>query len=483
MISNLFKKIHTRWHCEGGYKQLLSVAIPLIMSTGIISIQHCIDRVFLTWHSPEAIAAVMPAGVLCFTVMAFFIGTASYCGTFVSQYYGAGRPERIGPSIWQAVYVSIIGGAFLAGLAPFARIFFDLVGHEPSIRELEISYFQITALGSAPAIAGSALSAFYSGRGKTWPIMWISVLSTGVNILLDYVMIFGKWGFPAMGVRGAAIATVIASAAAVTAYLIIMGRKKYDQEFQTLSGWRFDKPLFMRLMKFGMPSGFQFFVDVAGFAFFILLMGRLGTNALAATNIAFNINTLAFMPMMGLGIAVSVLVGQYLGKDRSDLAERSVYSAFHFALVYMVGIASLFVFAPNMFLSIYAAKADAANFAAIRDTVTVLLRFLAVYTCFDSGAIIFSFAIKGAGDTKFVLYVLIASSLGIMVVPSYVVLVILERGIYAGWCVVSAFIITLAITFTLRFLGGKWKSMRVIEEVVPVIPMTLPENPATEFDV
>jgi len=175
-------------------------------------------------------------------------------------------------------------------------------------------------------------------------------------------MIFGNWGFPELGIKGAAIATVISASFSLLAYLVLLSRRAYDQRYHTLRGWRFKSFLFVRLMRFGLPSGVQFFLDVAGFTVFLLLVGRLGTNALAATNIAFNINSLAFMPMIGFGIAVSVLVGQHLGKDHPDLAVKSAYSGFHLTFLYMGTVAALYVLVPDLFLRPFAAQADVERF-------------------------------------------------------------------------------------------------------------------------
>ncbi|MCK4297145.1 MAG: MATE family efflux transporter, partial [Candidatus Marinimicrobia bacterium] len=102
-----------RWYRKGGFKDLLKIAIPLILSTGAWSIQHFVDRMFLTWYSPEAIAAAMPSGMLNFTIMSLFIGTASYVNTFVAQYYGSKKYKNVGPIVWQGIYIAIIGGLTL----------------------------------------------------------------------------------------------------------------------------------------------------------------------------------------------------------------------------------------------------------------------------------------------------------------------------------------------------------------------------------
>ncbi len=463
---------------DGSYRQVLTMAIPLILSTSSWSIQHFVDRMFLTWFSQDAVAASMPAGLLNFTIMSLFLGTASYTSTFVAQYFGAGRKERVGPVVWQGMYVSLIGGVAMALMIPLVRPIFQWVGHDLKIVDCEVTYFQILCLGAAPGIAASALSGFFSGLGRTWTVMWVSLLSTLVNIVSDYLLIFGSLGFPRLGLAGAAIATVLSGLVNMFVLLILFSRAHCDREYHTVRGWRFEKELFRRLIRFGFPSGVQMFLDVAGFTIFILLVGKLGAEPLAATTIAFNINTLAFMPMIGLGIAVSVLVGQYLGQNRPEWAEKSVYSGFHISTLYMGVIACLYVFVPDLFISPFGARA--VQFEQFRPLIVTMLKFVAVYCLFDSMNIIFASALKGAGDTRYVMFMIVGVSIAVLVGPSYVALEYLKGGIMTAWFIVSAYVIILGFSFLFRFLGGKWKSMRVIEEPALHIPPVLPESPAPE---
>ena len=481
MSRRYLSRIKDRWSSEGGLREVLILAFPLILSTGSWAVQQFVDRMFLTWYSADAIAAATPSGILNFAVMSLFIGTASYVGTFVAQYYGAGRPERIGPALWQGLYVAILGGAVIMAVIPLAPAVFDFIGHDVAVRENEVIYFQYLCAGAVWVIASAALSSFFSGIGRTRIVMWVNLEMTAINIVLDYILIFGYLGFPEMGIKGAAIATVIAGFYNFIAYILIIVRPSYNRRFQTLKGWRFDRELFARLLRFGLPSGVQFFLDMAGFTIFIMILGRLGTVSLAATNIAFNINTIAFMPMIGCGIAVSVLVGEYLGKNRPDLAWKSTYSAFFMTFAYMAAISALYVGTPWLFIEPFAARADSGIFDQIRVLTTVLLRFVALYSLFDTMSIIFASALKGAGDTRFVMYVIVAVSLFVLVIPSYIGIVYLGYGLYLGWTFAALYVSLLGVSFYLRFLGGKWKGMRVIEEHPPSICAERPDCPAAEM--
>jgi MATE family multidrug resistance protein len=410
----------------------------------------------------------MPAGMVNFTMVSIFMGTAGYVNTFVAQYYGAKRFHRIGPALWQGVYMSLIGGLVILGAIPFAEPIFRLVGHSPQIQQHEVEYFRILCLGGFFYIASYALSGFFSGRGKTWPVMWVNTLTTVVNLVLDYALIFGRWGFPEMGIIGAGMATVAAGAFSFFLFLAILAGGNTNRKYHTIKGWRSDRELFVRLLRFGFPSGVQFFLEIAGFTGFVLVVGRLGTTSLAATNIAFNINTLAFMPMIGFGIAISVLVGQYLGADQPRLAQSATYSGFHLTLAYMLAIGAAYVLVPDIFVAPFAHQADPQSFGEIYRYSVVLLRFVAVYCIFDAMNIIFCSAIKGAGDTRYVMVVTTLYSVFVLILPVYILIEFLKTGLMFAWVLATAYITALGVTFYVRFLGGKWKDMRVIEAEVTV---------------
>ncbi|MEN6474620.1 MAG: MATE family efflux transporter [Syntrophaceae bacterium] len=470
-----------RWRSQGGYREFFVLAFPLILSTASWSIQNFVERMFLTWYSAETIAAATPAGILNFTLMSLFIGTASYVGTFVAQYHGAGAQRRIGPAVWQGIYVSLLGAVLIMACIPLASPVFTFIGHDEIVRRYEIEYFQILCLAAFPVIASSALAGFFSGLGRPWPVMWINTLTTVVSLFTGYAMIFGHWGAPELGIRGAAIAMIISGTFSFVCYLVLILRNSEAKEYDTRAGWAFDRALFTRILRFGFPSGLQFCLDMAGFTIFVLLIGRLGTAALAATNIAFNINTLAFMPMLGSGVAVSVLVGQYLGKNRPDLARKSTYTGLKVTVVYMGIIAALYVLIPHVFVDAFTLRSQTTEMATIATLTVVLLRFVALYSLFDGLSIIIASALKGAGDTRFVMLVNVALS-ALMVIPTYIIVIHLKGGIIPCWSIATGYIVGMGIIFLARFKGGAWQNMRVIEPHVAALPPGCAECPDARIE-
>ena len=478
MLAKIRAHINWRWNCEGGYKEFFLIAFPLILSTSSWSIEHFIDRMFLTWYSPQSVAASMPAGMLNFTLMSLFLGTVGYVDTFVAQYYGAKMDKNIGPAVWQGVYLSLIGSLVLLLTIPFAGNIFSFFRHTKEVAGLETSYYRILCLGAFPAIASSAMAGFYAGRGQTLIVMWVNITSTVITILFDYILIFGRWGFPELGIKGAAIANVISGIAMFVIYLAAISKTANITKYDTLK-FKPNAILLKRILKFGFPNGIQFFLDLTGFTVFIMIVGKLGTDNLAATNIAFNINTIAFMPMIGCGIAVSVLVGQYLGKDKPDSAARSAYSGFHLTIFYMFSIAFLYFFFPMIFIYPFARGSSHAEIEHMIPVITHLLKFVAIYSIFDTMNMVFASAIKGAGDTKFVMYTLFFLSVFFLIIPSYFAVYVFNKGLYYAWAIASLYFSLLGFVFYFRFLQGKWKSMRVIECAdISCIHTDHPEVPA-----
>jgi MATE family multidrug resistance protein len=461
MLYFLTKKIKERYTSEGGYGEFLYLAIPLILTTSSWSIQHFVDRMFLSWYSPSAVASAMSAGSLNFTFLSFFIGIVTYTSTFVAQYYGASLYKRIGEIVWQGIYLSIIGSLIIMSLIFFSDNVFNAIGHVDEIKKNEMIYFNILCSGALPMLLSSCLSSFYSGIGKTWTIMWVNLVVTCVNIIFDYLLIFGKLFFPEFGIAGAAIATVFASIVNLVIYICMIFRRKNEQ--YNIRSVRFNKILFFRLINYGFPAGLQFFLDMAGFSLFLLFIGKIGVIELAATSIAFNVSTLVFMPMIGSGIAVSIMVGQYLGSNRSLYAERSVYSGFTIALIYMSTVSFCYFFFPEIFINPFIKSELIGDYKTIKGLAMILLKFVAVYSIFDTFNIMFSAALKGAGDTKFIMLIIAILSIVILILPSYVVVYYLHGNIFVLWLIFSIYIALLGLSFFIRFFVGKWKSMRVIE--------------------
>jgi MATE family, multidrug efflux pump len=443
--------------------EVLAIAYPLILSQMSFTVQVFVDRLFLTWYSAEAMAGAVTGLFATWSLVGLGIGTGEYLTTFVAQYYGARRFRRIGPAVWQGIYFSLMAGALMAALSPFAGAFFAHTGHAPALRAYETSYSRLLLLGSAPIVLMATLASFFAGRGRTLPILVVNVAATAVNAGLDYLWIFGHGGFPRWGVAGAALSTITSQVFGCACYLALILRSEHRRQFATLEGWRLEPALLWRLLRYGVPAGLQFALEIMAFAVFMVIVGRLGTAPLAASGIAFNLNMIVFMPLLGIGLAVSSLVGRYLGAEQPEAAERAARSAFRGGLVYLGLCSALYLLAPGLLLAPYAAGADPASFGEVERIAVVLLRFVAVYSLFDMMSVIFAAALKGAGDTTYPLVATLLLSWGMMVIPAYILCAHLGAGVYVAWTTASVYCFTVGVSMYRRFRRGRWKSLRVIE--------------------
>ncbi|MCK4850795.1 MAG: MATE family efflux transporter [Phycisphaerae bacterium] len=466
-------------HLDGGYRHVLRLAWPMILSTSSVSIMHFTDRMFVAWYSQDSLAASLPAGITSFLALSFFLGATGYVSTFVAQYCGAGREHRIGPAVWQGIYFGLAAMVLMWSLYPLAEPIMNLGDHAPAVRILEVKYFRILVLGGGFVVLQAALSGFYTGRGKMYTIMAVSFAVNTVNIALNYCWIFGHFGFPAWGLVGAGWATVISQALSVLILSILFFSPANRRRFGTASHIGLDKDLFVRLLRYGVPNGLHFFVGVSAFTFFVFLVGRKGPTELATTNAVFTINHLAFMPMMGFAIATSTLVGQFLGRNRPDLAQRSTSAALRMVTVYMVMIAAVFIFFPEPLVGLFKSRQSNNDPARMLELGRALLIFVACYSLVDGLAIIYSAALKGAGDTLFILIFTAVASWSVMVLPVYLCIVHFGTGIRTAFAFIMAYVTVSAVGFYLRYRGGKWKHMRVIEPE-PVQPTVVAEGPLVE---
>lgn len=452
----------TWWNRPCGVAEVLRLALPLVASAGSWTFMHFTDRMFLLWHSTAEVAASMPSGVLCFTLTCPALGLVMYVTTFVAQYRGAGHPERVGAAVAQGVRVALWATPLMLVTIPLAPWFFAWIGHEPSIVRLEVTFYQTMVWSTGGTLLSAALASFFIGLGKTKVVMLVDAAGAGLNVLLDYLLIFGHAGFPEMGIQGAALATVTALWSQVFVYAAVMWRPEYRKTYHLAEGWRSDPELMRRLWRYGGPNGLQMFVEVAAFSLFILFVGRLGEQALAATNLAFNINMLAFMPTLGLGQAVGTMVGHQLGRRHPELAARAAWTSFWIAEAYMGALAALYVVTPDLFLWGHAQGTSPAEFARIHDLTIILLRFVAAYSLLDAMNVIFVGVLKGAGDTRFVL----GTTTGMAPLPLALAwwgTTSLGLGLLWCWVVITIWVCALALAYFGRFLRGHWRGMRVIE--------------------
>lgn len=450
-------------HAEGSLAELLAVALPLMISTGSHSVMIFCDRLFLTRVGTTDLAAAFSAGTIGWSILAIPLGTLGYASTFVSQYFGAGDDAKARAAVWQSFYLSLAAGLLIIATIAAADPFFRLVGHAETLRRKETLYFSIITLAGPIRLVIGCFFCHFSGRGETQIPMIAAIVGNSANIVLSYWLIFGGLGLPAYGLAGAAAGTVIASVLELLFYLGFIGTVRRD----TLADWwasrRFDPEMSRRLIGFGLPSGIQMLSDALAITIAIQLVGKIGERELAATTLAFSTNAIVFVPLIGLGMAIGTIVGHRVGAGRPAAAVQSVLLGGRVAALLMGTFAAACVLFPNAVLAPYAWFGQE-NFSDLEPILVKLLRYLAAFALFDAAAVLFGFAIRGAGDTRFSLYLLTATGWGLLVLP----LTLLEANdamtLDRCWILLTGTIAIQGIGFSLRFFGGKWRSMSVMED-------------------
>lgn len=466
--------------------EVLRVAIPLMVSTGMFSLVLFADRTLLLWHEPSQMGAAMAAGNLFWVSICVFVGIASMTGAIASQYVGAGQPNRIGRLLWQSIWFALATIPLFAMLGYFAEDLFAWTGQPPKLIPMQAVYFRILMWGGAAEVMQTALSGFFSGTHRTRTIAIVSVISGLLNLALDVVLIFGidpTWfgGAPdgerwlEMGIAGAAIASVISFWFKAICYGWVLARPRFRSVYGITRGIRLDQRMMKRLIYYGFPTGLMYTTEAGAFTVIILMIGRLGDVPLQATTMAINFNMIAFIPLVGMSIAASVLVGQHLVRSGPVFAIRRVHAALAIAWIYSLVWAMAYWTSADTLISLYELSppviidsdtaSDAAESLLIAQS---LLGFVAIYVTLDATQLVLAGVLRGAGDTWFVLVAGVSVSvvmlgIGIIGEPAWELRTdSVDRALNWWWWILTTWVFGLATAMTARYLQGKWQRMRMV---------------------
>lgn len=389
------------------------------------------------------------------------MGTCGYTSVFVANYYGKKRYASLSIALWQGVLVGLLSWLVIFAFIPIGLFLMGLSNHDIAVKELEKQYFIILTAFGGITVVNNALAGFFSGQGRTAITMVVNVIGNIVNLFLSYAMIFGKFGFSEMGIRGAAWSTVIGGISVTIIFLAIIFSPKINKKFRIGRLFGFNKAASWRLIKYGIPNGFGFFMDVVSFSIFTFIAGNIDKLSLAASNIVLSLEQIVFMPLLGVAIATQILMGQSVGRQRPDIGIKYTWCAMKLGGVYAVVITALFIFIPKFFTGLFVGKVMTQDMALILEKTVPLMHLLCLFTIGDLLFLVFGDAIRGAGDTKFHMKVMILCSIGLLAPGSYIIVMVFNLGITAawGWIVTYAWLTGLIMMW--RFLSGRWKNIDI----------------------
>ncbi len=453
---------------SGNWREVLGIAIPLVITGSAFTIMQFCDRMFLSKYSSLALGAALPAGNLSFAMISLFAAISGFSTSFVAQYYGVGDRRSCITAAVHGVYFSLMCIPIFLIMIPIGQVIIDFFDHSPELVEQEMIYFKWMLAGGALVGAGWSIGGYFTGQSRLIPNIIANVIGCIVNIYLDYAMIFGKHGFPEMGIRGAAIATFISSAFAPVIQFLWMLRDKQARDLGLRGVFRFDPKFMVRLIKYGFPAGMQMLMDIGSFTYFVLMTASLDLLQLTASNIAFSINNLAFSPLMSFGNAASIIAGQYQGRGDSVSCRRAGWSGIKIGWVYMSFMAILFIFFPETLMNVFRQNnVDPEKVLfSVDEMMSVCRRLMIVMTVwgfFDVANIVMFSALKGVGDTRFVMWLMGILSWCLWIPGEYYIFKS-GFGIVAGWAWLAIFIAILATCCALRWRSNAWTHINLVRE-------------------
>ncbi len=440
---------------RGGVREVSILAYPVILTQISMTTMGVVDSAMVGQLGASELAAVGFGGIWAWTIFCCFIGTAACVQTFVAQHDGADQPEACGHWAWQGFY-ALVPLTIVAAVA-FQQVvgpLLELLAPSETLRPLASGYMTIRGYGAVGLCIATVFAAFFRGIGDTRTPLYFTLAANGLNAALDYCLIFGAFGLPAWGVEGAATATAISEWFYALCILGVLLRPAIRRAYHTTPVRPHARDIY-RFVRTGIPIGGQWVLEMLSFATFLTLVARMGDTAMAASQAFIALLSLSFMQATGIGIAVSTLVGRYIGARSPEAAMRSFVSGQKLALLLSGGVATLFVLAPEPLFRMFSRDPEVLRLGA------PLLAVGAVFQFFDAFAIVSDGALRGAGDTAWPFFIRLCLAWGFFLPVAWLLSVHWGGGLTAAWVGGTLYVLVLSSFLVQRFRGGAWKTIRI----------------------
>jgi MATE family multidrug resistance protein len=461
MLLKPLRKIYSGYHKPGGQKELLQLALPMIIATACDGVMTFTDRLFLAKVGPEQMNASLAGGTTLQMLTFFFIGLIGYTTALTAQYMGAGEPQNSSRATFQGILITLVAWPVIIIAKPIVVSLFGWLHTPESQISYQIEYVSVLAWGSVFALMRHTLSCFFVGIGRTRIVMQATVAAMLTNVVLDYIFIFGKLGLQPMGIQGAALATVLGSVVATVILFTAYFGKRINIEFSISKSFHFSGVIMKKLIYFGSPAGLELFLNFIAFFFMVALFQSGGDVASTATTIMFNWDMVSFIPLIGIESSVTSLVGRYMGAGRPQVAHRAALSGIKTGIIYSAVILLLFMFIPRTLVLIFQPEVPDEVFNQAVPIAVQMVQIASLYVLVEAVMIALVGALRGAGDTHYTMMVSIITHWA-FVPLLYVCLKVLNLSVPVSWFVLVIFFLIFSIILVQRFRSGKWKKIRVV---------------------
>ena len=490
-----------------GYREFIALAWPIVLARSAQAVIGFSDAAMVAPLGENALAATTAAATNTLALFILPMGIVFIVQSFASQLAGRRDLDGARRYAYYALILAAITLVLSCAAIPGLGTFVDMLGFTPEVRGLMATYMTIRFVAAGAVVGSEGLGNWYAGLGDTRVAMVANIIAMIVNIALNWVLIYGNLGAPALGVEGAAWASVIASwvgFAAIAAYFAVdRGRRVLAEiatrpeseappapppppthdpppspathdphatpetsgDLSSAAERRLSWAEFRRMIRFGLPNGFNWFLEFSAFLVFInVIFADLGTSAVASLMAVIQVNSVSFMPAFGLTTAGAILVGQAIGRDTHDEVPRIVLRTLSLTMAWqgLVGIGYLLF--PTALMAIFAAEGESAETSKVALLGATLLAISAAWQLFDAFVMTLNEALRAAGDTAWCLWARVATAWLVWLPLTYVVVSVIYVGSApaAMWCMVAYFVV-LSGVIGWRFRSGAWRRIQLTE--------------------
>jgi putative MATE family efflux protein len=447
-------------------KRILTLSAPVVLAMMSQTLINQVDHVLIgRLPAPDSIAgqaALGPSLILYWAIGGFLSAISVGTQALTARRIGEQEHERAGQVMFNSLVVAAVASAFLSILGWFAAPYlFRLINPAPDVLRLGVPYLQWRMLGVFSMVTTISYKSWFDGLGKTRVHMGAAITMNIVNFFLNVALIFGKWGFPAWGVTGSAIASMISSYIGLALMILWSLRRRYFRTYKHYRASNLAPAQQWEIIKLSLPSGIATMFVMSGFALFFKIVGLLdadrglGPVYSAATQNNINILMLFFTACMAYGTATATLVGQSMGAKKTDLAERYGWEAVKLGVYFTLVLGAFIFVRPDLVLHIFSKDQN------VIDVAMPILRICGALLPFVLSAIVFTQALFGAGNTKFVMWVEFGLHFFCLVPLAYVCGVKMGWGVLGVWCGAFAYILLLCSIMGWKFAEGAWKEIRI----------------------
>jgi len=441
---------------SGSYGEVAHLAYPVVLSMLAQTVMGVVDTLFMGWVSTEAQAGLGLGSTLSWVVICFFFGSITAVNTLVAQHYGAGERSQCGRVAWQGLALAALSTLVVWTVGvPLALRLPAIFSTDPAVAEIAGSYATIRIMGGVLGFVEVALASFMRGVGDTRTPMKVALLMMVLNVPLNYWLVFGGLGVPALGPEGAAYATILAQGVGVAILIAVFLHPHFRHDYQT--GWPQGGVGSLRtLLGVGLPIGAHWVLEMVGWTIFTLVVARFGAAPMAAHSIVLQVIHLSFMPGVGLSVAATTLVGQAMGARQPEVARRSGYASLVLAVVFMGSMAPVFWLGGGVIAGLFTRD------VVVQQLASRLFVSAAIFQVFDAAGMVSGGVLRGAALTRFPMLVSLASVLLVLLPGLWLFGVVLDGGVVGAWWAATLYMVAMGIVLFARVQWSPWERVGAI---------------------